>query len=148
MWSGFGHSGEPRRDGNDDDLESIGSIDLTGDGLVGLGGSRGVGVACLWPRMAVESAIRELSEWLRCKAYFFFSGFGRGPSIGARTADHGGREGASGEGSDGRPAGSHDGGALQKHSDGNWGGREERFVVVTSGLGEERGICRWPDLMV
>lgn len=23
---------------------------------------------------------------------------------------------------------------------------EERFV--TSGLGEERGICRWPDLMV
>lgn len=82
MRSGFGHSGEPRLNENDNNFESIGSIDLTGDGLVGLGGSRGVGVACLWPRMAVESAIRELSEWLRCKAYFFLLGIWGGLQLG------------------------------------------------------------------
>lgn len=58
----------------------------------------------------------------------FFSGFGGGTQesgrnqLRDRTADHGGRESASGEGSDGGPAGDGDGGALQEHGGGNWVG--------------------------
>lgn len=51
-------------------------------------------------------------------------------SIGARTADERGREGAPGHRGDDRPAGDGDGGALQEH-----GGRQ--WVVVLFGLDDD-----------